>query len=103
MTRANPIHAYCYPSGLIEFGRNLPKGATIIARGPKDPLRDFIGGRAQRRCHSRKRRGRVATIESLFVPGVPQAQSLIEVDAAIKRWTGWIATQAPKGVRVLAR
>jgi hypothetical protein len=103
MSAAPVVRAYCYPSGLIEFGRSLPKGATIIARGPKDSLRAFIGGRAHRRQQSRKNRGRPINTESLFVPGVAQAQSLLEVEAALKQWTGWIASQAPKGVRVLVR
>jgi hypothetical protein len=86
------IRAFCYPSGLIEFGRSIPKGAKIIARGPEQELRDFIAAKA--RCYGHLR--------SLLVPGVPEADNAIAASDALKRWTTWIAIGAPKGVRVLS-
>lgn len=83
--------AYCYPSGLIEFGNAIPKGARIIARGPDKELRDFIAAKA--RCHGHFR--------SLLVPGVPEADSQISARDALDRWTKWIGINPPKGVRVL--
>ena len=107
MSSAAPVvRAYCYPSGLIEFGRTLPKGATIIARGPKDLLREFIESRARRHTPTRSWRGRRVKTpprEMLLVPGVPEAESQPQAAKALQDWSQWIATQAPKGVRVLAR
>lgn len=86
------IRAYCYPSGLIEFGTAIPKGAKVIARGPEKELRDFMAVKA--RCYGHGR--------SLLVPGVPEADNQIAADNALRSWTKWIAIGAPKGVRVLS-
>lgn len=86
------IRAYCYASGLIEFGRSIPKGAIVIARGPEKELRDFIGTKA--RCYGHFR--------SLLVPGVPEAPNKLAAAGALKAWAKWIAIGAPKGVRVLS-
>jgi hypothetical protein len=85
------IRAYCYPSGLIDFGTKIPKGATIIARGPEKELRDFISAKA--RCYGQSR--------SLLVPGVPEAPNQFAAATALKTWSSWIAIGAPKAVRVL--
>jgi hypothetical protein len=50
------IRAYCYPSGLIDFGTTVPKGARVIARGPEQALRDFIAVKAP--CAARPAAGR---------------------------------------------
>ena len=85
------IRAYCYPSGLIDFGNTIPKGARIIARGPEKELRDFIAVKARH-----VRRG-----GDLLVPGVPEADNQIAAAEALQKWAKWIAIGAPKGVRVL--
>lgn len=90
------MRAYCYPSGLIEFGTSVPKGARIIARGMAKPLRDYITVKAR---HAK--RGASPSQQALLVPGVPEANSEIEATAALKRWSDWIAIGAPKFVRVL--
>lgn len=87
------IRAYCYASGRIDFGRDIPAGATIIARGPDRELRGFIGAEA--------RRGRMGRDEALLVPGVPEAANQIAAREALRTWSKWIATKAPFGVRVL--
>lgn len=92
------IRACCYPSGLIVFGRSVPKGSTVIARGPEQPLRDFISARARQ-----VRIGRRSTALNLLVPGMPEADNQIALDAALVTWAKWIATSAPKGIRVLPR
>ncbi len=84
------IRAFCYPSGLIDFGATVPKGATVIARGPEPVLKPYIATKAQR--------GR-----DLRVPGMPQAQSVIEAQAALTRFCTWIGQNPPRGVRVLPR
>lgn len=87
------IRAYCFPSGLIDFGTSIPKGAQIIARGPEKELRDFIAVKAR---HARRH-------DALLVPGVPEADNEIAARTALDAWTKWIAIGAPKGVRVLSR
>lgn len=92
------IRAYCYHSGLIEFGRALPKGTFVIARGPEAQLRAFIGANARRARLYRTRK-----TPSLVVPGMPEAESQLALDAALAAWSKWIAANAPKGVRVVRR
>jgi hypothetical protein len=95
------IRAYCYPSGLIEFGHGVPKGATVIARGPDQQLRDFIGLKARLVIGGRRRR--MPGTKQLYVPGVPEADNQIVAERALNQWIGWITAHAPKGIRVLPR
>lgn len=100
------IRAYCYPSGLIEFGVSVPKGAIVIARGPKKELREFIDARARHGYRTRViggRRQKVPGTEHLLVPGIPEADNQHAALNALYTWTKWIAINAPKGVRVLPR
>jgi len=83
------MHAYCYASGHIGFGPEVPPEALPLAEGPKKPLMDFISGVAR---HSR-------TNDDLFVPGLPECQG--DQDAALDAllaFTKWAAKGAPKGV-----
>jgi len=57
------IRAYCWASGLIEFGQNVPHGALLIAKGPESELREIVGVVARRAWDG----------VSLLVPGVPEA------------------------------
>jgi hypothetical protein len=100
------LRAYCYASGLIEFGKRVPKGAIIIARGPEKELRDFIDGKARHGYRTRViggRRTKVPGTEHLLVPGIPEADNQIVAEKALNQWIGWITAHAPKGVRVLPR
>lgn len=92
------IRAYCFSSGLIEFGRDIPRGATVIARGPEQQLRAFIGDNARRARMYRTRK-----TPSLVVPGMPEAENPIAIEVALATWSKWIAANAPKGVRVVRR
>ena len=86
------MYAYCYASGHIGFGSEVPPEALPIAEGPRKKLMDFIGPVAR---HSR-------TNDDLFVPGIPEAQG--DQDAALDallRFTKWIATHDPKGVTII--
>jgi hypothetical protein len=97
------IRAYCFPSGLIEFGNTIPRGAIIIARGQAETLRDFIEVKARHGYRTREIRGRPTKIRGshmLLVPGVPEADNQIAAADALERWLKWIAIGAPKGVRV---
>lgn len=97
------IRAYCYASGLIDFGRSIPKGALVIARGPEKQLRDYIETVARHGYRTRRVNGRPTKIrgsDTLLVPGVPEAPSQHEGLNALHSWMKWISVKAPKGVRV---
>ncbi len=99
------IRAYCFASGHIEFGRSIPSGAIVIARGPAELLRDFIEVNARHGYRTRRVHGRPTKIpgsETLLVPGVPEAANQLAGAEALANWSKWIATKAPKGVRVLS-
>jgi hypothetical protein len=55
--------AYCYRPGRIRFGQRCPKGAIVIATGPRRLLREAIEPLARLAYDGR----------SLLVPGVPEA------------------------------
>ncbi|ELW7372145.1 TPA: host nuclease inhibitor protein [Yersinia enterocolitica] len=55
--------AYAWASGLIQFGKKLPKGALPIITGQENEVRETIDILAR---HSR-------TNNSLLVPGIPEA------------------------------
>lgn len=97
------MKAFCYASGLIEFGRRVPKGALPIAEGPSKPLRDFINGVARHGYKTKKVKGRPTKIpgtDVLLVPGVPEAPDQGKAYAAWVSWRNWINRQAPKNVMV---
>jgi len=94
------IRAFCWPSGLIDFGKSTPKGCTVIARGHEQVLREFITSQVQRGDL-----GRIMKVYTghMFVPGTFEAKSQSEWSDAIGRWCRWISNNAPKGVRVVTR
>lgn len=96
------IRAYAFASGHIGFGRNVPAGATIIARGEADKLKPFIRENARITAPPHPLRG-IPNAEWLLVPGMPEANSAVAAAAAFQQWTKWIATRAPREVRVLPR
>jgi hypothetical protein len=98
------IRAYCYASGLIEFGKRVPKGALIIARGPEKELREFIEVKARHGYRTKViggRRTKVPGTGNLLVPGIPEATNQHAALNALHGWMKWIAIGAPKGIRVL--
>ena len=100
------LRAFCFPSGLIEFGHSVPRGAIVIARGPERDLRDYISAKARHGYLSSSiggRRRAVPGSEQLLVPGIPEADNQVVAMAALARWASWIAVNAPKSVRVLPR
>jgi hypothetical protein len=97
------IRAYCYASGHIGFGRTIPKGALIIARGPAKELRDFVEVHARHGYKTRSVNGRptkIAGSDMLLVPGIPEAESQALALNALHAWMKWIGANAPKGIRV---
>ena len=73
--------AYCYRSGQIMFGRSVPEGAIKVAQGPAKKLRKMIAGVA-RRAYDGK---------TLLVPGIPEAKTENQAEAALRRFLDWIA------------
>jgi hypothetical protein len=95
------MRAFCYASGLIEFGRAVPDGALPIAHGPSRALRDFIETQARHGYRTRKVRGRPTKIpgsETLLVPGIPEAPDQFAALDALHGFLSWIAKNAPEGV-----
>jgi hypothetical protein len=95
--------AYCYASGLIEFGNKLPNGALPIAKGPAKKLLDFIEPVARHGYSTREVDGRPTKIpgsDCLLVPGVPEAPDQFTALNALQTFQSWIRHQAPEGVTV---
>ena len=86
------MHAYCYASGHIAFGPEVPPEALPLAEGPRKPLMDFISSVAR---HSR-------TNDVLFVPGIPETQGdqVAALDALLA-FTKWAAKGVPKSVTII--
>ena len=80
---AEPIFAWAWQSGLIEFGRVVPDGALRVATGLDLQLRALVAVRA--------REGMGKSKGKLLVPGVPEAtDGNSKVDALIS-WVDWCA------------
>jgi hypothetical protein len=100
------MRAFCYASGLIEFGRSMPDGALPIASGPASQLRDFIDAKARHGYKTHKVRGRVTKIpgsDCLLVPGVPEAPDQLAAVDALLAWLKWISEHAPADVNVWSK
>lgn len=80
--------AYCWATGLIEFGRTMPEGAIEVARGGAKKLREIVGVRARHGYGKGQ----------LLVPGVPEASSQQEKGDALFAWLKWCADH-PRGIR----
>lgn len=77
-----PLVAWCWASGLIEIGSELPSPDAIeIARGPKYALETAISVAA--------RHGKGAGVNQLLVPGVPEAPDQATGMRALQQWLEW--------------
>ncbi|EKG0711152.1 host nuclease inhibitor protein [Salmonella enterica] len=70
------ITAYCWASGLIEFGNALPEGALPIVTGSEKKVREEVEVLA-----------RHAYSGELLVPGIPEATSQDEGCEALVRFS----------------
>ncbi|ELK8448815.1 host nuclease inhibitor protein [Salmonella enterica] len=70
------IMAYCWASGLIEFGNALPEGALPIVTGNEKQVRDVVTVLARHAYNG-----------DLLVPGVPEAESMNEYREALFRFS----------------
>ncbi|EPD44433.1 MULTISPECIES: hypothetical protein [Delftia] len=77
-----PQVAWCWASGLIEIGSELPSPDAIeIARGPKYALETAISVAA--------RHGKGAGVSQMLVPGVPEAPDQATGLRALQQWLEW--------------
>ncbi|EDD1365428.1 host nuclease inhibitor protein [Salmonella enterica] len=70
------ITAYCWASGLIEFGNTLPEGALPIVTGNEKQVRDVVTVLARHAYNG-----------DLLVPGIPEAASQDEAREALVRFS----------------
>lgn len=82
--------AYCFASGHVEFGDTLPEGAIEIARGRKALVRKHIGGTTRLAYDN----------TTLLVPGVLEAVSYDEAEAALVGYLLWLKKREAPGSRV---
>lgn len=73
------MHAYCFASGEILFGRKVPDGAILIATGPAEKLRRAIEPAARLAYDNR----------TLLVPGIPEADDQGQAGDALAKWVDW--------------
>jgi hypothetical protein len=73
--------AYCYRTGLVEFGNTVPEGALPIDEGKGKKWREGIEVKCRRTYDGKQ----------YLVPGVPEADSDEEAHDAYTRFCKWIA------------
>ena len=80
---AEPVFAWAWQSGLIEFGRVVPEGALKFATGIDTALQERVGAVA--------RHGQGKSEGKLLVPGIPEAEGDDQQIDALIAWTEWCA------------
>ncbi|EGW0949157.1 host nuclease inhibitor protein [Salmonella enterica] len=70
------ITAYCWASGLIEFGNTLPEGALPIVTGNEKRVHDVVTVLARHAYNG-----------DLLVPGIPEAADQNEAREALVRFS----------------
>lgn len=80
------MKAFCWRSGLIQFGRKVPEGAILVAEGPSKELRDLICA-TSRHAYNGK---------DLLIPGVPEADTDETAADALERFIDWIKPSVSK-------
>jgi hypothetical protein len=87
------MYAACYATGLIVFGRRVPKGALPIAKGPPRKLRPFI--------ETLSRNGYDG--QTFIVPGLPEAPNQHRALVAFEKWLKWLGKNPPEGIAINTR
>lgn len=77
----SPRIAYCWASGLIEFGQSVPAGAIKLAHGPASHLKSVVEVMA--------RHGRGESAGQLLVPGIPEAADQQAAGDALEAFIDW--------------
>lgn len=80
------MFAYCYQSGLIEFGRSVPKGALPIIKGRPKQVRRTVEATAVLAYDN----------ETLLVPGVGTAKTELGKYAAYCHYRNWLLSRESK-------
>jgi hypothetical protein len=84
--------AYCFATGLIQFGTHVPDDCIGIASGERKKVLDVIQGTA---------RPSRADNETLFVPGVPEAANQREALTALAKYIQWLGERNEPGFRAM--
>lgn len=79
-----PMVAYCWASGLIEFGESIPDGAIELAHGPKSEIETFFD--------TVSRHGYGASAGKLIVPGLPEAETMSRRLGAVLEFLKWLGS-----------
>lgn len=81
-----PQAAWCWASGLIEFGSvdAVPEDSIVFAHGPKSYLVGVVSAVA--------RQGKGANAGKLLVPGIPEADDQNAAADALSKWVDWCAS-----------
>jgi hypothetical protein len=87
--------AWCWASGLVEFGHVLPDDAQPIATGPEFNLLKELGAAC--------RHGKGASAGSLLVPGIPEAPNEQEGLRALRAFIQWRAHSGNNAAKALRR
>lgn len=85
---ATIFYAYCWATGLIEFGSEIPEGAIAIASGEETPVRETIEVLAR---HGYKK-------GVLLVPGIPEAEDQEAAGDALEKFLEWASETKREGV-----
>lgn len=91
-SKAALVTAYCFASGQIEFGTEVPEGGISIAVGEEKKVREIV------ELHARLSR---IDNKTLYVPGVPEAANQREGLTALARFIQWLARSNQSGFRAL--
>lgn len=86
---AEPVYAWAWPSGLIQFGREAPEGAVKFATGIDTRLIEAVSTLA--------RHGQGSGEGQLLVPGVPEATNQKKAMDALIAWVDWCAQRNGQG------
>ncbi|MBN9477383.1 MAG: host nuclease inhibitor protein [Bordetella sp. SCN 67-23] len=83
-----PTYAYCWASGQIEFGTQVPEGAIWIVRGRDTSVRHLIDATARLAYDN----------TTLLVPGIPEAENQKVAGDALARFLTWLGSKPHRGI-----
>lgn len=82
---ARECFAWCWQSGLIQVGAEVPEGSIAFAKGMSRPLVEVLHVTARHAYRN------AAGERNLLVPGVPEAEEGDPKVDALIRWIDWCA------------
>ncbi|MBI1262975.1 MAG: host nuclease inhibitor protein [Rhizobiales bacterium] len=87
------VNAFCWRSGLVEFGVVIPKGARLLACNLD----------AERRATFETKCRLAYDGRTLLVPGVPEAASAFDAEKAVDRFIKWAVEGKKLSLREVAQ